>query len=86
MVPAWQMLCFIPTSSTDVSESHQVHQGQEQQLFSLLGQEKTPLFGHHRGEGEKLSVCASHKACAGPVILLCPHQPLHPSCTVIFGT
>lgn len=45
--------CFTPTPSTDVSESHQVLQGQEQQLSSLLGQEKTPLFGHHQGEGEK---------------------------------
>lgn len=33
----------------------------------LLGQEKTPLFGHHQGEGEKRPICAGHEACAGPV-------------------
>lgn len=61
--------------STDVSESHYVHQGCEQQLSSLLDQEKTPLFGHHQGEGEKRPVYPGHEACAGPVTSITVPSP-----------
>lgn len=77
LLPDWQMLVLPPVPSTGVSESHHVPQGREQQLSPLLGQEKTPLFGHRERKDRSVLLLSPTS--------LCPHRLHSPAGQRLLG-